>query len=108
MDIALSPFVEIVVINSSDGEALIGVLSWRLGLFNILQYELAQLENKGFDVAHDTILAICSNLLNHVLLCVGITTEEVGDSAKQDGVRKLDVIPDVLFEQFSHELAHLA
>ena len=101
-------FIEVVVVDGGDGEALIIVISWGLRLFNIFEDELAQLENKGLYVAHHSVLVVCANLLNHVFLGVGVSTEKIGDTTEQDRVCELNIVPDVFLQQLSDKFAQLA
>jgi hypothetical protein len=41
-------------------------------------------------------------------LGVSVTAKEVSNTAEQNGICELDIIPDVFLEQLSHELAQLA
>ena len=46
------------------------------------QRELTQLENECLDVTHDSVFVVCANFLDHVLLGIGVTSEEIGDTAE--------------------------
>jgi hypothetical protein len=106
--VPLGEFIEVVVVDGGDGETLIIVLSRGLRLFNIFEDELAQLENKGLYVAHYPVLVVCANLLDHVLLGVGVSTEKIGNTTEQDRVCELNIVPNVFLEELSDKFAQLA
>lgn len=108
VNVSLGKLIEIVVVDGGDGETLIIVISRRLRLFNILEDELAQLENKGLYVTHHSVLVVRANLLDHVLLGVGVSTEKIGNATEQDRICELNVVPNVFLQQLSDKLTQLA
>lgn len=107
MHVALVELIEIVVVNSGDGKRLVWVFNWRFWLFNVLKNEFSELGDQSLEIFHDFVLIVCADLFDHVLLGRCITSEEIWDSTKKNGISKLNVIPYVFFEQLSHKLAKL-
>lgn len=60
------------------------------------------------EVAHHPIVPVLFENVDHVLLGVGEASKHVGDAAEEDGIGKLDVLPDGLFQQFGDEGSQLA
>ena len=60
------------------------------------------------EVAHDPVVPVLFEDVDHVFLGVGEASEHVGDAAEEDGVSKLDVLPDGLFQQFRDECSQFA
>lgn len=96
--VALGHVVVVVVVHCVGGELSRAFLFARACLNDGLLDEHTQLFNQGLDVLEHLVLCVLVELLNDVLLGEGVSAEEVGDSAEEDGVGQFYVVCDVFLE----------
>ena len=107
-DILGASLVEIVVVDGGDREHVYILFFHFRRLLYVFDYEFSQFGDQVFKVAHDSVVPVFFENVDHVFLGVGESSEHVGNAAEENGVSKLNVFPDGLFKQFRDEGSQFA
>ena len=99
-----SDVVEIIVVDSCWGEGIVGVFS-DVAIINVFEDKLAQFRDENIDIFHDFVEFIEGHFFDDILLGQGITTQHVSDTTEENGVGKLDIVVDVLFQELNDKFA---
>ena len=101
---------EIVVVNFVGTELVrlhICLVLLGVALVDIFADELAEDEDEGLDIGKNLVFFIFLQLLQHIFLGYGVSSQKVSYGAQQNGVGQLDIDSYVLLQQIHYKLPQI-